>query len=268
MKKGFFVFFNIIFLFGIYGIVYGNTIDICKVQFDNKNIDLATKSCEQEAKANSIDGFFYLGRIYLNLNHPKTAINFFKKAQQLPSNLSYKGKIYRYMAIAYLNLYLQNKFLYYRDVYLNTPDIHNLNLYVSMNDMVALHLIHKLFSKSIFYFHKSLKTSSKDYRSLVFNDLAYTYFFDNKISKALFFEKKAIKNAQRYKDFKDLPLYLFNISYFRYIKNQINDPTKKQWQENFNSFLAHLKRYVLKLSTFNGNTQISKIINNVEKINY
>lgn len=43
---------------------------------------------------------------------------------------------------------------------------------------------------------------------------------------------------------------------------------KKQWQENFNSFLTHLKRYVLKLSTFNGNTQISKIINNVEKINY
>ncbi|PMP88574.1 MAG: hypothetical protein C0173_07015 [Desulfurella sp.] len=58
MKKGFFVFFNIIFLFVIYGIVYGNTIDICKVQFDNKNIDLATKSCEQEAKANSIDVFF------------------------------------------------------------------------------------------------------------------------------------------------------------------------------------------------------------------
>ncbi|OSS41093.1 hypothetical protein DESAMIL20_2031 [Desulfurella amilsii] len=268
-NKAILIILNVVFLTICYKIARADMAEICKTQFNGKNYVKAIKSCEDAAKKNYKDGYFYLGKIYLNLNQPRVAINFFNKTRQLTTNPYNIGKIYRYIGTAYLNLYLHNKFLYYRDNFIDLSDFNNYdtNLYISMNNLVALHLMHKLFIKMIFYFHKSLKMCSTDYDSLVFNDLAYAYFFDNKINKALLFEKKAIQSAQKNKDLRNLPLYLFNLSYFQYIKNQINDPTKKQWQESFNNFLARLKKYTSKLPELNKDTQISKIINNIIKAN-
>lgn len=271
-NKIFLIILNVFFLTICYKTARADMAEICKTQFNSKNYAKAIKSCEDAAKKNYKDGYFYLGRIYLNSNQPRVAVNFFKKARELTTNPYSIGKIYRYIGIAYLNLYLHNKFLYYRDNFIDMSGFNNYdtNLYVSMNNLVALHLMHKLFMKMIFYFNKSLKVCSADYDSLVFNDLAYAYFFDNKINEALLFEKKAIQSAQKNKDLRNLPLYLFNLSYFQYMKNHINDPTKKQWQESFNNFLARLKKYAsrfLKLNTNTTNTQISKIISNIIKTN-
>jgi tetratricopeptide (TPR) repeat protein len=267
-NKVFLIILNIFFLTICYKIARADIAEMCKTQFNNNDYVKAIESCEAAAKKNYKNGYFYLGKIYLNLNKPRTAINFFNKTKQLTTNSYNIGKIYRYIGIAYLNLYLHNRFLYYRDNLIDISDFNNYdtNLYISMNNLVALHLMHKLFRKMIFYFHKSLKMCSANYDSLVFNDLAYAYFFDKRINKAISFEKKAIKNSQKNKNFRNLPLYLFNLSYFQYIKNQINDPTKKQWQESFNNFLAHLKKYTSKLPELKS-TQISKIINNIVKAN-
>ena len=268
-NKAFLIILNVFFLTICYKIARADVSEVCRVQFYSNNYAKAIKSCEKAAKKNYKDGYFYLGKIYLNLNKSRAAINFFKKASQLTTNPYNIGKIYRYIGIAYLNLYLHNKFLYYRDNFIDISGFNNYdtNLYISMNNLAALHLMHKLFGKMIFYFHKSLTMCSTNYDFLVFNDWAYAYFFDNRINKAISFEKKAIKSAQKSKDLRDLPLYLFNLSYFQYMKNHINDPTKKQWQESFNNFLARLKKYTSKFPKLNTNTQISKIINNIIRAN-
>jgi tetratricopeptide (TPR) repeat protein len=268
-NKVFFIILNVFFLTVYYKIARADVAEVCRIQFYSNNYAKAIKSCENAAKKNYKDGYFYLGRIYLNSNQPRVAINFFKKARQLTANPYSIGKIYRYIGIAYLNLYLHNKFLYYRDNFIDMSGFNNCdtNMYIAMNNLVALHLMHKLFIKMVFYFHKSLKMSSTNYDFRVFNDLAYAYFFDNRINKAISFEKKAIKSAQKSKDLKDLPLYLFNLSYFQYMKNHVNDSAKKQWQESFDNFLARLKKYTSKFPELNTDTQISKIISNIIKVN-
>ncbi|MGB9756093.1 MAG: tetratricopeptide repeat protein, partial [Desulfurella sp.] len=155
--------------------------------FLSKRYKKAIKYCDSAASKTNSSAYFYLGKIYLNLNQPSTALDFFKKYKQLSLKKNTIGKAYKYIAISYLNLYLRYKYLYYKDNLINMPsnEGYQTNLYMSMNNLSALHLIHQCFNKTINYFHKSLEVSPINIEAKIFNDLAYAYFFDNKISKAL-----------------------------------------------------------------------------------
>lgn len=265
MKKTLFIAFLIVFCFASHAFALKE----CKVLFISKRYRKAIKYCDSAALKNNDSAYFYLGKIYLNLNQPSTAFEFFKKYKQLALKNNNIGKAYKYMAISYLNLYLRYKYLYYKDNLINMPsnEGYQTNLYMSMNNLAALHLVQKYFNKTIADFHKSLQISPINLKAKIFNDLSYAYFFDNNIKKSIFFEKKAVKNAQANRNLKKLPLYLFNLSYFKFAKRHLYNPKNSIWQKNYLNFLYNLKKYALKLSASNNPSQISKLIDNAMKSN-
>lgn len=265
MKRMFLVVFIVVFCF----VPHAFALKECKVLFISKRYRKAIEYCDRAALKNNDNAYFYLGKIYLNLNQPSTAFEFFKKYKQLALKNNNIGKAYRYMAISCLSLYLRYKYLYYKDNLINMSlnKGYQTNLYMSMNNLSALHVIQKYFNKTIADFRKSLHMSPIKLRAKIFNDLSYVYFFDNNIKKAIFFEKKAVKNAQVNRNLKKLPLYLFNLSYFKFAKKHLYNPKNSIWQKNYLNFLYNLKKYALKLSTSNNPTQISKLIDNAIKSN-
>ncbi len=263
MKKIIFIALIVFFCFGEHAFAASE----CKTLFLSKNYKKAIKYCNGEILENNNNAYFYLGKIYLNLDHPLTALNFFKKYKQCSVKNDSMSKAYKYIAISYLYLYLRYKYLYYKDNLINMPPNGNYqtNLYMSMNNLAALHVIQQYFNKTIHYFHKSLEISSKQYKAGIFNDLSYAYFFDNNVKKAIFFEKKAINNAQKTRNLKELPLYLFNLSYFKFVKKHLSSSIVGQ--KNYAEFLDNLKKYALKLSISSTKAQISKLISNALRSN-
>ncbi len=255
-----------VFIFSLSSLSHANTIENCKTQLLDKHYKRAIKSCENSILNKHKSGYFYLGKVYLNLDQPLTAIDFFKKFKHYSTKEYAIGKVDRYIAISYLNLYLNNKFLYYKDnfITLSLCEGYQTNLYMLMNNLSALNLINKLFKKAIMYFHQSLKFSNRTYYAKIFNDLAYLYFFNRNFNKAVSFEKKAIKYAQENSNLHNLPLYLLNLSYFKLVKNR-NNTTSKNWQESYFNFLTNVKKFALIVSK--QHTQIGKIIDNTINAN-
>ncbi len=255
-----------VFTFNFFSLSHASTLENCKMQFLGKHYKRAIKSCENSVLNNHKSGYFYLGKVYLNLDKPLTAIDFFKKFKQYSTKEYAIGKVDRYIAISYLNLYLNNKFLYYKDnfISLSLDEGYQTNLYMLMNNLSALNLINKLFKKAIIYFNQSLKFSNKIYYAKIFNDLSYSYFFNKNFNEAIYFEKKAIKNAQENSNLHNLPLYLLNLSYFELVKNR-NNTASNNWQESYFNFLANVKKFALIVSK--KHTQIGKIIDNTINTN-